>query len=82
MKLNVMFIIAAIWLILIGIGSLLAPALPALGNTDANGNFGIMVGGAALLPLGVIAWLVRDAEASKTRDFDHTTLTVPQNIEW
>jgi uncharacterized membrane protein len=68
MKLNVMFTIAAIFLTLIGILSLLAPALPALGNTDANGNFGIMIGGAALLSLGVIAWLVRNAEASKTRD--------------
>ena len=26
------------------------------------------LGGAALLPLGIIAWLVRNAEASKTRD--------------
>jgi hypothetical protein len=68
MKLNVMFTVAAFFLTLIGILSLLAPAFPALAETDANGNFGIMGGGASTLSLGVIAWLVRNAEASKMRD--------------
>jgi len=68
MKLNVMFTIAAILLILIAIVSFLAPVLPALGATNAYGTFGMMIGAACMLSLGVIAWLVRNAEASKTRD--------------
>ena len=70
MKLNVMFTIAAIGLTLIGILSFLAPLAPAaaLGTTDANAGWQSMLGGAAFLPLGIIAWLVRNAEASKTRD--------------
>ena len=70
MKLNVMFIIATIALTLIGILSFLAPLAPAaaLGTTDANAGWQSMLGGAAFLPLGIIAWLVRNAEASKTRD--------------
>lgn len=68
MKLNVMFTGAAFFLTLIGILSLLAPAFPALAETDANGNFGIMGGGASTLSLGIIAWLVRNVEASKMRD--------------
>lgn len=68
MKLNIMFTVAAFFLTLIAILSLLAPAFPDLAKTDANGNFGIMGGGASTLSLGVIAWLVRNAEASKMRD--------------
>jgi len=68
MKLNVMFTIAAISLILIAIGTFLATVLPALGTTNAFGTFGMMIGAVCMLSLGVIAWLVRNAEASKTRD--------------
>lgn len=70
MKLNIMFIIAAIFLTLAGIasivGSVVAPA--SLGVTDATAGFNAMLGGVGWLALGVIAWLVRNAEASKTRD--------------
>ena len=47
MKLNVMFIIAAIGLTLIGILSFLAPLAPAaaLGTTDANAGWQSMLGG-------------------------------------
>src|SRR3972149_6087062 len=69
MKLNVMFVIAAIVLILLSLLSLLAPVAPAaFGAFDAAQYFSIMVGAVAWLSLGVIAWLVRNAEASKTRD--------------
>ena len=68
MKLNVMFTIAAISLILSAIGTFLAPVLPALGTTNAYGTFGMMIAAVCMLSLGVIAWLVRNAEASKTRD--------------
>ena len=67
MKLNVMFTIAAVLLILIGILSLFAP--PAMfGTTDVAAAFSGKLGGVSWLSLGVIAWLVRNAEASKTRD--------------
>jgi hypothetical protein len=69
MKLNVMFIIAAVVLILISLLSLLAPLAPgAFGVMDAAQYFSIMVGAVGWLSLAVIAWLVRNAEASKTRD--------------
>jgi hypothetical protein len=73
MKLNVMFVIAAIFLTLIGIASILVPvvapaALVGAGVLDATGAFNVMLGGVGQLSLGVIAWLVRNAEASKTRD--------------
>ena len=70
MKLNVMFIIAAILLILVGIASILgavvAPA--ALGALNDTATFNAILAGVAWLSLGLIAWLVRNAEASKTRD--------------
>ena len=69
MKLNVMFIIAAIVLVLLSLLSLLAPVAPgALGVVGAAQYFSIMVGAVGWLSLGVVAWLVRNAEASKTRD--------------
>ena len=67
MKLNVMFTIAAILLILFGILSLFVPPA-ALGTTDAVAAFESKITGVILLALGVMAWLVRNAEASKTRD--------------
>jgi len=67
MKLNVMFTIASILLIFLGILSLISP--PAvIGTTDVTARFNGMLGGVSWLALGVMAWLVRNAEASKTRD--------------
>jgi hypothetical protein len=67
MKLSVMFTIAAIILILSGLGSMFGgPAV--LGTTDVTADFASKVGAVGWLSLGVIAWLVRNAEASKTRD--------------
>ncbi|OGO70931.1 MAG: hypothetical protein A2Z37_02030 [Chloroflexi bacterium RBG_19FT_COMBO_62_14] len=69
MKLDVMFTIAAIVLVLLSLLSLLTPAAPAaFGVIDAAQYFSIMIGAVGWLSLGVIAWLVRNAEASKTRD--------------
>jgi len=73
MKLNVMFIIAAVFLILIGLPSLLAPsAMMAAGGSDigASSALSMLVRfmGVAELGLGLIAWLVRNADASKARD--------------
>jgi hypothetical protein len=66
MKLNVMFTIAAIVLILFGLLSFFAP--PALRGTDPSAAFSAKINGVVLLSLGVLAWLVRNDGASKTRD--------------
>ena len=71
MKLSVMFIIAAVYGLLTGLSSLLAPAqmLRAGGFPTSSGV--LMLArfmGVANLGLALIAWLVRNAEASKTRD--------------
>ena len=68
MKVSVMFTVAAIVLVLLGIISFLAPAISALSITDTSAAFSDKVSGVCMLSLGVIAWLVRNAEASKTRD--------------
>ena len=66
MKLNVMFTIAAIVLILMGLFSFFAP--PALAGTDATAAFSAKINGVVSLSLGVMAWLVRNDGPSKTRD--------------
>ena len=66
MKLHVMFTIAAIVMILMGLLSFFAP--PALRGTDPSAAFSGKIIGVILLALGVLAWLVRNAEPSKTRD--------------
>ncbi len=66
MKLNVMFTIAAIVLILMGLLSFFAP--PALRGADPSAAFSTKIIGVILLALGVMAWLVRNDGASKTRD--------------
>jgi hypothetical protein len=66
MKLNVMFAIAAIVLILFGLLSFFAP--PALAGTDPTAAFSAKINGVILLALGVLAWLVRNDGTSKTRD--------------
>ena len=66
MKLNVMFTIAAIVLILLGALSFFAP--PALAGTDPTAGFSAKILGVIGLSLGVMAWLVRNDEPSKTHD--------------
>ena len=74
MKLNlkVMLIIAAVYWIFGGIFALLGPpALFGVTITAATPMFLVMTlrfWGVAQLPLGLIAWLIRNADASKTRD--------------
>ena len=66
MKLKVMFTIAAIILILFGIVSFFAPR--SLAGTDVTAAFSAKILGVVFLSLGVMAWLVRNAEPSKTRN--------------
>jgi hypothetical protein len=71
MKLNVMFTIAAVYGFLIGLSSLLVPGTMAeAGGLQASSGLLMMVRfvGVEALGLGLIAWLVRNADASKTRD--------------
>ena len=71
MKLNVMFTIAAVFLIIIGLAALLAPgAMTSMGGLPASSGLFMLVRflGVAELGLGLIAWLVRNADASKARD--------------
>jgi len=66
MKLNIVFTIAAIVLILMGLLSFFAP--PALTGADVTAAFSSKINGVILLALGVLAWLVRNDGPSKTRD--------------
>lgn len=71
MKLNVMFIIAAVYGFVVGLPSILAPeTMASLGGLQLQSSMvmGFRFLGVAELGLGLIAWLVRNAEASKTRD--------------
>ena len=69
MRLNVMFIIAAVYLLLVAVAAFLAPLAPAMmGEIDAQTHFNLMIAAVSWLSLAVIAWLVRNAEASKTRN--------------
>jgi hypothetical protein len=67
MKLSVMFTIAAVLLVLVGLVSIFGSSA-MLGTADVTAAFEGKLGGVAWLSLGVMAWLVRNAEASKTRD--------------
>lgn len=80
MKLNVMFIIAAVYGIALGLFELLAPAAASAGAL-AEGMPGMLFmivrfWGVAYIGLGLIAWLVRNAEPSKARDGVTLGLTV------
>ncbi|MDE3089384.1 MAG: hypothetical protein KGJ80_08360 [Chloroflexota bacterium] len=72
MKLSVMLIIAAIYWIINGLLGLLAPVSMFGVTTNASTPMFLVMTmkfwGVASLALGVIAWLVRNAEPSKTRD--------------
>ena len=71
MKLNVMFTIAAVFLIVLGLGGLFfAPQMAAMGGLPASSGALMMIRFVTVeeLGLGIIAWLVRNADASKARD--------------
>ena len=72
MKLNIMFTIAAVYGIALGLFELLAPAAASAGMlTEGMPGMLFMIvrfWGVSYLGLGLIAWLVRNADASKARD--------------
>lgn len=73
MKLNVVFTAAAILMVVLGLAQLLAPgamlAAAYSGVTPFTGYLmTIRFTGVEMLGLGLIAWLVRNTDASKARD--------------
>ena len=73
MKLNVVFTIAAVLLIVLGLASLFAPgAMIMSSGMDASPSSGFLMAvrfsGVEWIGLGLIAWLVRNTDASKARD--------------
>jgi hypothetical protein len=73
MKLSVVFTIASIFLIILGLAQLLAPAaMLAAAGTGGSSSSAFLItvrfSGVEMLGLGIIAWLVRNADASRARD--------------
>ena len=73
MKLNLVFTAAAILLVLMGLALLLVPgAMIAATYSGASPSTGFLMNsrfaGVEMLGLGLIAWFVRNTEASKARD--------------
>ncbi|HNR07490.1 MAG TPA: hypothetical protein PKM27_09255 [Saprospiraceae bacterium] len=71
MKINVMFMIAAVYGFVVGLPVIFAPeATASMGGIQIPDGMSMSLRflGVAELGLGTIAWLVRNAEASKTRD--------------
>ncbi len=72
MKLNVMFIVAAIWTFFLGFYQLLAPAAITNGALNTSSPISLFLAvvslGIANLSIGIIALLIRNIEASKTRN--------------
>ena len=73
MKINVVFTIAAIVMVIIGLAQMLAPAaLFSAAGIEGTPSTGYLMTirflGVEMLGLGLIAWFVRNAESSKTRN--------------
>jgi len=80
MKLNVMFTIAAVYGFLIGLPALFLTRAMAAAGGMADASSGVLMAmrfvGVEELGIGLIAWLVRNAEASKARDGVTLGLTI------
>jgi hypothetical protein len=81
MKLNVVFTVAGLFMIIVGLVQLLAPAAmvagAGIGETPSPAYLmTVRFTGVELLGLGLIAWLVRNTEASKARDAVTLGLTI------
>jgi branched-subunit amino acid permease len=71
MKPIMMFTIAAVFLIVFGLGALIfAPQMATMGGTPVSSAtlMNVRFVGIEMPGLGLIAWLVRNSEASKARD--------------
>ena len=83
MKLKTLFIINAIVVIINGLGSIVAPnifiSLFGVTLNTAGANM-MQNGGAWLVGLGLLAWLVRDEEKSKTRNAIVTAFLITYSL--
>ncbi len=72
MKLNVLLVVSAVYLALVGIGFILAPdaiVFGALGDNPAPMVVSVIrAEGASLLSLAVLSWMARNVQRSKERD--------------
>lgn len=72
MRLNILFVISAIYLALVGLGFLFAPTALMFGTVgpEVSGALIANLRGPAstFLAIALLNWLVRNAETSKTRD--------------
>lgn len=72
MKLKVIFIIATIYMALIGIGHLFAPVAMSAGVVPADASAGLVAFlrhySALFIAIAVMDWMARNAEASSARD--------------
>jgi hypothetical protein len=68
MKLNVMFSIAGVLMIVFGLVALIAPGVLLPADVGESTLIVGRLNGALFIGLGLIAWLVRNADASKARD--------------
>ena len=79
MKLNVMFTIAAVYGIVLGLALLIfAPQMATVGGLPSSSGalMTLRFAGVEELGLGIIAWLVRNADTSKARDGVALGLTI------
>jgi hypothetical protein len=73
LKLNVVFTVTAILMVILGLAQLFTPAtMAAASQMDTSPSSGFLMTvrfvGVEMLGLGLIAWFVRNTEASKARD--------------
>lgn len=71
MKLNLVLTISAVYMALVGLGFLVSPATMSFGGVDATVVPILMLLrflASTLVGIAVLNWMVRNAEASKTRD--------------
>ncbi len=72
MKLNVILIIAAVYMVLIGLGHLIAPVALSAGVVPADASAGMVAFlrhySALFIGIAVMNWMARNAEASTARN--------------
>ena len=72
MKLNVLFISSAAYMVLLGIGFALVPQIIGLGAVPVDASAALIaflrIPGSAFIGIGVLNWAARNAESSKARD--------------
>src|SRR6187401_1858762 len=72
MKLNLIFVIAAVYMVLVGIGHLFAPVAMSAGVVPADASAGMVAFlrhySALFIAIALMDWMARDAEPSTARN--------------